>query len=101
MTAQAGQEIAELKERLVAETSKQETAEKLSSKFQESLLKVTDNFEKAKTDFVELEENLTRRAEEAKAKLGLVEEELNMLKSYVSQLCVATFGKSSFCEIVT
>lgn len=43
---------------------------------------------------------MTQRAEEAEAKLGPVEEELNILKDYVSRLCVATFGKSSFCDIV-
>lgn len=73
MTAQAGQEIAELKEKLVVENAKREEAEKLSSYFQESLLKVIDSFEKAKTKFAKERENLTWRAKDAEAKLALVE----------------------------
>lgn len=60
MTAQAGQEIVELKEKLAAETDKRETTEKLSSDFQGSLLKVTEIFDKAKTDFAKQKEILAR-----------------------------------------
>lgn len=51
MLTQAGQEIAELKDNFKEEKGKREAAEKLYSDFQESLLKVTENLEKAKTDF--------------------------------------------------
>lgn len=92
MLTQAGQEIAELKEEVKAEKGKREAAEKLSSDYQESLLNVTDSLEKAKTDFAKEKETLTRRAEEAEAKLGPVTQELNNLKGYVRRLCIAVFG---------
>lgn len=59
MLAQAGQEIVELKEEIKAEKGKWETAKKLPSDFWESLFKVTDNLEKAKTDFAMEKESLT------------------------------------------
>lgn len=40
-----------MKERLAAEASKHETAEKLAADLHESLLKVTENFDKAKAEF--------------------------------------------------
>ena len=96
LLTQAGQEIAELKEEVKAEKGKREAAEKLSSDYQESLLNVNDSLEKTKTDFAKEKETLTRRAEQAEAKLGPVTQELNTLKGYVSRLCIAVFGKSTF-----
>lgn len=80
MHTQASQEISELKEELKVEKGKRETSKKLSSDFQESLLNVTDSLEKAKKSFADDKEMLTRRAEEAEAKLGPVTQELIILK---------------------
>lgn len=93
MLSQASQEIAELKEEVRAEKGKHEAAEKLSSDFEESLHNVTDKLEKAKTDFANEKETLTRRADEAEAKLGPVTQEHKTLKGHVIRLCAAIFGK--------
>lgn len=93
MSTQAGQEVTELKEKLVAEIGKCEAAEKLLSDFQESLLKVTKNLEKVKTVFSEQKDVLTRRAEAEEAKLGPVKEELKSIKNFMGRVCVATFCK--------
>lgn len=91
--SQAEQEIAQLKENLIAEAGKLEKSEKLAHDLQESVLKVIENFEAARKEFTEHKEARTLRAKTAEQKLKVAEEELAGIKSLLNKICEPTFGK--------